>query len=101
MEGGANALCEALVLGVPILSSRIGGTLGILGPDYPGYFPVGDTLALSALLSRAERDFAFLETLRKHCASKKHLVEPRLEQECWRRLLGELEEDCPPTGNLC
>ncbi len=90
MEGGANAVCEALALHVPILSSRIGGTLGILGSDYPGYFPVGDTRALAALLCRTECDSSFLETLRRRCAAKTHLVEPWREQESWHRLLREL-----------
>jgi putative glycosyltransferase (TIGR04348 family) len=90
MEGGANAVCEALALQVPILSSRIGGTLGILGSDYPGYFPVGDTSALSALLRRAECDSSFLELLRQHCAAKRHLVDPVRENGSWRSLLLEL-----------
>ncbi|MGH2571087.1 MAG: selenoneine biosynthesis selenosugar synthase SenB, partial [bacterium] len=36
MEGGANVVSEAIVLGVPVLSSRISGSVGILGEDYPG-----------------------------------------------------------------
>jgi glycosyltransferase involved in cell wall biosynthesis len=43
MEGGANVLSEAIAASVPILACRIGGNLGILGADYPGYFDVGDT----------------------------------------------------------
>ena len=43
MEGGANAISEALAATVPILSSRIGGSIGLLGENYSGYFPVGDT----------------------------------------------------------
>ncbi len=54
MEGGANVLSEAIVAGVPVLASAIPGSIGLLGPDHPGYFPVGDTAALTALLARAE-----------------------------------------------
>src|SRR5262249_5733377 len=54
MEGGANVVSEALVAGVPLLASRIDGSVGLLGRDYPGYFPAGDTEALTALLYRAE-----------------------------------------------
>jgi len=43
LEGGANVISEALALGVPVLSSCIGGSLGLLGADYAGYFRAGDT----------------------------------------------------------
>src|SRR5262249_12974038 len=38
MEGGANVISEAAVDGVPVIASRIAGSLGLLGEDYPGYF---------------------------------------------------------------
>src|SRR5262249_30194510 len=59
MEGGANVISEAIAARVPVLCSRIAGSVGILGADYPGYFPVGDTRALAALLQRAENDAQF------------------------------------------
>src|SRR5207249_4823419 len=59
MEGGANVISEAVVEGVPVLASRIGGSVGLLGPRYPGYYPVGDTEALARLLTRAEADAAY------------------------------------------
>jgi L-histidine N-alpha-methyltransferase len=80
MEGGANAVCEALACGVPTLSSRISGSVGLLGETYPGFFPVGDTEALAALLRRFETDEAFRETLRSACAALAHTVDPRQEQ---------------------
>jgi glycosyltransferase involved in cell wall biosynthesis len=89
MEGGANALCEAIALSVPTLASRIPGSVGILGPEYPGYFPVGDTKALARLLRRAETDARFLASLRSWCDRLKPLVDPRREREAWRRLLEE------------
>ena len=45
-EGGANVVSEAVAAGVPVLASRIDGSVGLLGRDYPGYFPVADTAAL-------------------------------------------------------
>src|SRR6185503_12627190 len=47
MEGGANVVCEALRIGVPVLASRISGNVGLLGRDYAGYFPVEDEGALA------------------------------------------------------
>src|SRR5262245_6441845 len=49
MEGGANVLSEALAEGVPILASHIPGCVGLLGEDYPGLFPAGDSQALARL----------------------------------------------------
>jgi putative glycosyltransferase (TIGR04348 family) len=90
MEGGANVLSEALACSVPILSSRIAGSVGILGSDHPGYFEVGDTEGLAALLARAEDEGAFLAQLRRHGRSHAALVSPARERASWRRLLEEL-----------
>jgi glycosyltransferase involved in cell wall biosynthesis len=86
-EGGANAVCEALAVGVPVVSSDIDGSRGLLGADYPGYFPVGDTAALRALLVRAERDPAFYDRLRRACARCAPLVAPARERAAIAALL--------------
>ena len=67
-EGGANVISEAAVAGVPVLASRIDGNVGLLGPDYPGYFPVGDTRALARLLQRLEREPRFGHNSAGRCA---------------------------------
>ena len=90
MEGGANAICEALACGVPVLSSRIDGSIGLLGEDYPGYFHFGDTLGLASLLSRFEMDAVFRKQLQSRCRELARIVEPRRELAAWRRLLTEL-----------
>ncbi|MDA7868506.1 glycosyltransferase [Akkermansiaceae bacterium] len=41
LEGGANAVLEAMTMGVPVLASRIEGNVGLLGEGYPGYFDEG------------------------------------------------------------
>lgn len=90
-EGGANVVSEALAAGVPILASRIPGTVGILGADYPGYFPPGDAVALAALFDRAERNADGLyDRLCRHCAALGPLTDPRVERASWRRLIAEL-----------
>lgn len=89
-EGGANVVGEALVAGVPILASRIDGNVGLLGENYPGYFPIGDTAELCKLLNKAESDVAFLGELQALCASKAALFEPTEEKQRWGRLLGQL-----------
>jgi len=92
MEGGANVISEAVVDGVPVLSSRIDGSVGLLGEDYPGYFPVGDTQALAGLLERAESDRAFYRGLQARCRRVARLFRPARERAAWRRLAAELHE---------
>lgn len=89
-EGGANVVSEALACGVPIVSSAVEGSLGLLGPDYPGYFEVGDTEALAELLGRAETDVAFYGDLRDRCEALRFLVDPERERDAWASLLGEV-----------
>jgi putative glycosyltransferase (TIGR04348 family) len=89
-EGGANVVSEALAASVPVLSSRIAGSVGLLGEDYPGYFPVGDTEALARLLKRAEADSSFYRTLYDWCARLRPLVDPARESRSWEDLLAEL-----------
>lgn len=90
LEGGANVVSEALASDVPVLSTRIDGSVGILGPGYPGYFPVGDAAALADLLLRAEEEDGFLDGLRAAMAPARALVEPARERGAWRDLLAEL-----------
>ena len=59
MEGGANVVIEAVRSGVPVLASRIDGNVGLLGAGYDGFFPVGDSVALAALMRRFLADAAF------------------------------------------
>ena len=68
MEGGANVVSEALVAGVPVLASAIPGSIGLLGRDYPGYFPVGDTVALTECCIVRRLTSNFLDELSRHCA---------------------------------
>jgi len=75
---------------VPVISSRIAGSIGLLGPSYPGYFPVGDTEALRDLLLRAESDAEFYRELKEWCEGLKPLVDPARERESWKSLLAEL-----------
>jgi putative glycosyltransferase (TIGR04348 family) len=91
LEGGANAMSEALAHSVPVLASRIAGSVGILGKGYPGYFPVGNTKALARLLNRAETNPDFYRTLHEWCVSLRRLVDPACETRSWKSLLRELE----------
>lgn len=95
-EGGANVVSEALAAGVPVLSTEIDGSVGLLGAGYPGYFPVGDEQALARLMREAELDEdGFRTQLTAACAERADLVDPLTEKNAWTSLLGELSIRVP------
>jgi putative glycosyltransferase (TIGR04348 family) len=89
LEGGSNAVSEALAARVPVLSTRVDGSVGVLGEDYPGFYPVGDPGTLAAALARAEEDEGFLGALRRGIERARPLVDPAREREAWQELLAE------------
>lgn len=89
-EGGANVVSEAIAASVPVISSLIPGSVGILGTDYPGYFPVGDSAALREQLLRAESGDGFYGQLQQGVARLQPLVSPAQERREWEALLAEL-----------
>jgi putative glycosyltransferase (TIGR04348 family) len=91
IEGGANAIAEAVACGVPVLCSDIPGNVGMLGAPYPGYFRVGDTGQLADLMSRAEVDPNFYAKLLVSIESLQDRFTPERELESWARLLEAIE----------
>jgi putative glycosyltransferase (TIGR04348 family) len=90
MEGGANVVIEAVRSGVPVLASRIDGNVGLLGAGYDGFFPVGDAVALAALMRRFLADPAFAAGLAAQCAAREPLFLPAAEQRAVRALVFQL-----------
>ena len=80
MEGGANVIAEAARIGTPVLASRMSGNLGMLGPRYPGYYPLGNDAALARLITKAKDDPAFLRRLRSALAARRPLFAPAHER---------------------
>jgi len=89
MEGGANVICEAARIGTPVLASRVSGNIGMLGPAYPGYYPIADDVALAQLLDRAMKDRAFYAGLKKALRARRALFAPAAER---RALAGVVDE---------
>ena len=81
MEGGANVVSEACRAGLPILASDIPGNKGLLGENYPGYFPVGDDKALARLMYRAEREPEYLAKLRAAVSALAETFTPEKERQ--------------------
>jgi putative glycosyltransferase (TIGR04348 family) len=90
MEGGANVIVEALVSGVPVLASDISGNRGMLGDDYAGYFPVGDSQALARLIECAAHDPGFAARLRAQCAARAPLFAPQREKQALLQLMNTM-----------
>jgi putative glycosyltransferase (TIGR04348 family) len=80
MEGGANVICEAARIGVPVLASRIPGNIGMLGRDYPGYYPLFDDKALARLIERCRIDASFYGRLRRALLRRRERFAPRAER---------------------
>jgi putative glycosyltransferase (TIGR04348 family) len=96
MEGGANVIIEALTSGVPVLASDISGNRGMLGKDYAGYFPLGDSLALARLIERSASDAAFYAQLHGQCGERAPLFSPAREQAA---LLQLVDNSCLPRNS--
>jgi putative glycosyltransferase (TIGR04348 family) len=98
LEGGAHVIMEAVRCGTPVIASEVPGNVGMLGPDYGGYFPAGDAHALARLLldcraSQAEQDPAsgLLGRLRAKCALRAPLFDAAAERSALLALLHDLE----------
>ena len=90
MEGGANVIVEAITAGTPVIASHISGNIGMLGEDYPGYFPFGDAQACAALMQRAANDARFMKQLMAACAKRAKLFSPEREAAAIRAAVGRL-----------
>ncbi|MCL4745968.1 MAG: TIGR04348 family glycosyltransferase [Burkholderiaceae bacterium] len=100
MEGGANVLIEAVTASVPVLASRIPGSVGMLGARYEGFFEVGDDAGLARLIHRCQVDPTFLDQLRAQCANRAPLFEPQRERAAVRSLTHNLLEGAYPAPRL-
>lgn len=94
MEGGANVVIEAITSGTPVLASAVDGNIGLLGVDYPGYFPWGDAAAVAGLLGQLRREQAggdgLLARLTAMAQARAHRFLPARERQDVRRLVADL-----------
>lgn len=90
MEGGANVISEAIVAGLPVIASRIPGSVGLLGPEYHGFYTTEDTEELKEILLRAESDMSFYRALEEVCVTRQSLFTSERETSSWKQVLAEL-----------
>jgi putative glycosyltransferase (TIGR04348 family) len=95
IEGGAHVIMEAIRSGTPVLATRIAGNIGMLGPDYAGYFEPGDADGLATLIQRCRDQPAILDALRAQCDTRVPLFEPARERATLLALLNDLLEQPP------
>jgi putative glycosyltransferase (TIGR04348 family) len=93
MEGGANVIVEALTCGTPVVASEMSGNVGMLGKDYPGYFPVGDAAALAGLLEKCLDDSNFYSRLNNAAKARAPLFAPEAEKKSLNKLVSEFLRD--------
>ena len=89
-EGGANVVSEAIVANVPVIASDIDGNIGLLGPEYSGYFKKEDEASLRDVLLRVENDRDFLEQLTRQVKMLAPKFSYQKETERWGDLIAEL-----------
>ncbi len=87
IEGGANAICEAVTMGLPVIASDIRGNVGMLGEDYLGLFPNGDAQAAVGLLQRCVTELSFYQELKKQVAQRAPLFDFATESSAWLDLI--------------
>jgi putative glycosyltransferase (TIGR04348 family) len=98
MEGGANVIIEAVTSGVPVVASDISGNRGMLGADYAGYFPPGDSQALARMIERTIADRAFYALLKAQCNARAPLFSPEREQAAVLQLVDNLVPHTDPPN---
>ncbi len=87
MEGGAQAVIEAVTSHTAVLASGIDGNAGLLGEDYEGLFTENDVDAACELVLRAARQPRFVQRLRRLCERRAPLFTPERERAKLLRLV--------------
>lgn len=100
MEGGANAIAEAITSGTPVIASRVSGNVGMLGQDYAGYFECGDAAGLARCITRCAHEPGFLRHLAMQCDRRLPLFAPAAEERAVRRLVAGLLAIAPALESV-
>lgn len=95
MEGGANVISEAIVAGIPVIASRIEGSVGLLGENYQGYYPVEDQRSLTEIMLKIESDPIYYNRLQQSCIDKQALFTAQNELQGWQQVLARISHQDP------
>ncbi len=89
-EGGSNVLSEAVVADLPVLTTAIQGSLGLLGDDHPGAFPIGDVDGCAAMLAKFWASPTFRAELKQRSRTLAPIFAPEAERAAWSACLASL-----------
>jgi hypothetical protein len=73
-----------------VLASHVSGNIGMLGADYPGYYPLADDAALANLLERAAAQSKFYRQLKTALRARRKLFAPAAERASLAAVVREL-----------
>lgn len=90
MEGGSNAVAESMLVGTPVVASRVEGNVGMLGEDYRGYFEPGDVQGLASRLQSLRGFGPGWEDLREQVLERRIFFHRKREMTAWEELLSVL-----------
>ena len=88
VEGGSNAVLEAMQIGVPVLATKIAGNIGMLGEDYPGYFEPDNDNELLALLEKCKNK-SFRGELSSFIKNQTSRFSYACEKNAWQDLINQ------------
>ena len=86
-EGGANSVGESIVMGRPVLASRIEGNVGMLGEGYDGYFSPDSPAELAELMHKICSDRSFQAHLENQVKKQSTKYSRENERKGWLALL--------------
>lgn len=90
IEGGANSVGESIMLGVPVLASKIEGNVGMLGEDYAGYFSAESHQELAEIMERVIEEADFLAMLRAQVRVRQEKFSRENEKQDWMKVIQKL-----------
>lgn len=90
MEGGAHVIMEALTSGTPVIASYVDGNIGMLGPEYAGYFPWGNARKLTEMIEACLSADGLLTRLERQCRERVPLFAPDCERMAVQTLVSDL-----------
>jgi putative glycosyltransferase (TIGR04348 family) len=97
MEGGAQAVIEAVTAHTPVLASRIDGNVGLLGQDYPAYFDDDNADQAAALLLAAASAPRLLARWSRAAEQAARQFDPALEARRVHQLVTGRESPAAPA----
>ncbi len=86
-EGGANSIGESIMLGRPVIASRIEGNIGMLGEGYDGYFDPHSPAELASLIQKVTKDPSYLSHLEQQVLEQSAKYSRQNESKGWLALL--------------